>query len=230
MTPSPIDAWMARSDAHGPKTRIYLLERRDREQTVPAPRPGSFSWSRGDGPVGFERKAAPPALDPSRIYGLEEILAAKRRAEAPRPDEAHVLTLDLEEIPELAEAFPGARAVALFAPLSGDPEDWAAARLLPVSPTASAPTSGYPLTVIPVEVPAAIFDPEAADDEALNELRHRILNRPGHVLGGPIHLQEPFDSAGGPFVMQLAGAVGGLPLGDGGALYVFAFATFLQSL
>lgn len=242
MSTSKIAALIAASKEYlmtapeGPKARIYVLARRDRDDTVPAQRPGSFSWSRGDGPGSFERKAiAPPAMDPHKFYSLAEILAMKKRSSAPRRDEVHVLTVDLEEIPELAERFHGARAVTLFAPLSDDPESWSEARLLAVPPTAAAPVSGHPITVIPIDVPAAIFadldDGDASDeDDPLARIRSLVMNCPGHVLGAPIYLQEPFDSTDDRFVMQIGSATADINLGDSGALYVFESSTFMQSL
>ena len=220
----------------GPKARIYVLERHDRDDAVPVQRPGSFSWSRGDGPGSFERNAIePPAMDPNKFYGLAEILAMKKRASAPRRDEAHVLTLDLEEIPELAEMFPGARAVTLFAPLSDDPDSWSEARLLAVPPTAAAPMNGHPVTVIPIDVPAAIFadvdNGDASDeDDPLAKIRSLVMNCPGYVLGAPIYLQEQFDTTDDRFVMQLRSSIADINLGDSGALYVFESSTFMQSL
>ena len=74
--------------AGAPSTRIYLLERADLDDGVPAPTAGSFSRARGDG----------PAIDPAALeLGERE----------------HILTLDLTELPELAR--PGSRALALYA-------------------------------------------------------------------------------------------------------------------
>lgn len=216
-----------------PKTRIYVLDRHDQDEAVQIQRPGSFSWSRGEGPGSFERKAiAPPAMDPNKFYSLAEILAMKKQASAPKRDEVHILTLDLEDIPELAESFPGARAVALFAPLSDNPDDWREARLLAVPPTATAPVTGYPVTVVPVDVPAAIFaDMDPSDDgDPLTKIRSLVLNSPGRVLGAPIYLQEPQDSTDERFIMQLMSTIANINLGDSGALYVFASTAVMQSL
>ncbi len=203
------------------RVRLYILE------SGPAA-PGSFSSSWGDGPGSWDRRAPARKPDPGKFYSLPEILALKRASE-PGRDEAHVLTIDLQEIPELSKRYPGARALSLFAPKaaieSGEP--WEDARLVPVPATATAPASGQALVVTPVEVPTTIFD--AKEDALTDEIRRLVLNAPGRVLGGPISLQDGLEGVEG-FVMQLSDAIGELNLGDSGALYVFEATTHMQCL
>jgi hypothetical protein len=186
--------------AGGAKTRMYLLERSDFGDEVPAPRPGSFSRARGAG----------PAID---------------RAATELGEREHILTIDLEEVPELAR--PGVRALSLYA---SDPEHgdaWDAARLVEVPAGTPAPSDGTPLSVVPIEVPFAIFDEAAKrDDPRTKEIGGLVFNRPGYVLGEPMFIQEPED--GGTFVMQLAERVADLNLGDSGSLYVFESGSFMQ--
>jgi hypothetical protein len=185
-------------------TRIYLLERRDLDPSVPAPRSGSFTFSRGKGP-GIDRSA----LDvPS--------------------EHEHVITVDLEDVPELAAGRAGARAVALYAPYPNHGDGWDQSRLVDVPSGTSAPADGNALTVVPLDVPRDIFDSTlVAESAVLNELRGLVFNRPGYVLGEPMFIQDDEDDGGG-FVMQLASQIGGLNLGDSGSLYVFESGTFMQ--
>ena len=155
-------------------------------------------------------------------------LAGKEQAAPANPDEAHILTIDLEEVPGLKHRFPDARAVALYVtnPELGDA--WEDARLIEVPLTATAPTDGTPITVMPIDIPSRLFDHQACiEDLALKELRSLIFNRPGYVLGEPMFIQEE-EGPDVSFVMQLSERVGDLNLGDSGSLYVFEGATFMQ--
>lgn len=183
--------------ATGPKERIYLLERADPDEGVPARR--GRSMARGAGP------AAPHD-----------------------PDAEHVITLDLSEIPELGRRYPGAALLALFAPDIESGDGWDKAALFPVGADVAMPTDGEPITVVPVDVPSAVFNADLAHgDPALSELRELIFNRPGWALGQPMFIQEEEDGRGG-FVMQLAEHIGGLNLGDSGSLYVYEWDSFMQ--
>ncbi|MBN8614705.1 MAG: hypothetical protein J0L92_29160 [Deltaproteobacteria bacterium] len=211
-----------------PKERIYLLERRDLETDAPARRAASFSSSRGKGPSGLSHAGQPPALEPGKIFSLGEVLAMKQRAAPIGEDDEHIVTIDLEEIPELAARHPGARALALFAPAPSDGDGWDRGHLVAVPATATPPTDGTPLSVVPLDVPSAIFDAKAASDApALKEIRGLVFNRPGYVLGQPMFIQDEEES-GVSFVMQLSERIGDLNLGDSGSLYVFDDAIFMQ--
>ena len=191
--------WIAREPTRQHE-RIYLLERRDLDDGVPARRAGSFSVSRGAGPGGVEAGG----------------------------EREHVVTIDLEEVPELQKRHPSARALSLFAksPQLGD--GWKGARLLSVPRDAAPPTGGNPITVMPIDVPSSLFDSVASrDDAALKEIRQLVFNRPGYVLGEPMYIQQDDEGSVG-FVMQLAESIGDLNLGDSGSLYVFEGASFMQ--
>jgi hypothetical protein len=186
------------------RARIYLLERRDLDERVPERRPGSFSSSRGAGPAGF---------DPGLAEGEE-----------------HVLTLDLEEVPELAGRFPGARALALFAPDPDLGEGWEHARLVPVPAHASPPSDGTPITVTMLEVPSSIFDPDGLEQKPeLRALRGLVSSRPGYLFGEPIYVRDDEDDrvSDRQFLMQLSEQIGELELGEG-VLCLFDGLTLLQ--
>ncbi len=215
-------------NASAPKERVYLIERRDLESDAPARRVGSYSASRGSGPVGLSRAAEAPVITPGKVFSLGEVLAMKRQSDPVADDSEHILTIDLEETPELAPRYPGARAISLFAPSPSTGDGWDRARLRPVPPTASAPTNGTPITIVALDVPRAIFDTKAAtDDPKLKEIRGLVFNRPGYALGEPMFIQDD-EEAGASFVMQLAERIGDLNLGDSGSLYVFDDGIFMQ--
>lgn len=220
----------ARIAAHpdAPKERIYVLERPDLDPSAPPRRAGSFSTSRGAGPGGLSRDGEAPAIAPGQVFSLDQVLAMKKRAQKASEDEEHILTIDLEEVPELAERFPNARAIALFAASPEHGDAWDRARLLRVPASATAPTDGTPISVIGLEVPSAIFDHgQTSQDPALKELRGLVFNRPGYVLGEPMFIQDD-EGSGVGFVMQLSERIGDLNLGDSGSLYVFEGDTFMQ--
>lgn len=188
----------------GSTSRIYLLERADpssSEGAIPSPRSGSFSCSRGTGP-GIDRKALK--------LGERE----------------HIITLDLEDVPELKANRPNVRALALYAEGPEHGDDWEDALLIEVPMGTMPAEDGEPISVVPLDVPDAVFDPDG-DDSGLKEIRTLIFNRPGYALGEPMFIQE--DAGGGDgFVMQLAEHVGDLNLGDAGSLYVFEDTVFMQ--
>lgn len=100
--------------------------------------------------------------------------------------------------------------------------------LVPIPESAAAASDGDPISVVPLAVPAAIFDASAAaSDPVLAEIRSLVFNRPGYALGQPMFIQEDYGTGSG-FVMQLAERIADLNLGDSGSLYVFEDATFMQ--
>ncbi len=213
--------------ASGPKERVYLLERPDEDEddemrmvTRSPTRTGSFSVSRGKGP-GIVTVATPAT----------EVAKGKRRKKrGSDSEEEHILTIDLREVPELAERYPGVQALSLLArdPQHGDA--WDSARLVAVPEAATPPTDGDPITVLPIEVPCAIFHAHRTDkDPQLAEIKSLLFNRPGYVLGEPIYIQgEDEGDAYRGFVMQLSERIADLNLGDCGSLYVFEDGAFMQ--
>lgn len=185
-------------------TRIYLLERANHEdlgEAVSPPRPGSFSRARGEG--------------------------AGDRATLGLGEREHVITVDLEEIPELKEFYPNARALALYADNPDFGDAWQDAMLVELSAETPAPQGGNVISLVPVEVPHDIFDYEIAkSDPVLKELRGLVFNRPGYALGEPMFIQE--GDCGGTFIMQIAEQIADLNLGDSGSLYVFDDTVFMQ--
>lgn len=135
----------------------------------------------------------------------------------------HVLTIELAELPELAQAYPGAVALSLFVqnkhagcyeemqlvPLTQKPEHWPGS------------DEQQPLVLIPLEVPSAAFHSRTAA-----ELRRLLRGTSGWVLGEPLGVQR--EPEGNDFVMQLHDRLD-LNCGDSGAVYVFRDSAELQS-
>lgn len=201
--------------------------------------------------------AAANALDPTapriRVYLLEEASAATparagslsrlggragglSAARVPKDDDGeplvHILTIDVDDAPELRARYPEAAAIALFtpAPREGGRAEDSALVALPRAKGGKAGT-GRALAVFGIDVPRAVFD-EAADEPALRAVRDRIVHAGGHLFGRPSWLQgKPFDGDDGDgFVMQIDdGLSDELNLGDG-SLYVYESAIIVQSL
>jgi hypothetical protein len=125
---------------------------------------------------------------------------------------AHVLTLDLCELPLLARRYPGARAISLFMP-STTSGRYDQGRSVAVDEGASPPADGQPLHVFAVDVPSAAF--AGAASSTAQAARRLLWQRAGWCLGEPIGIQSEVDVD--DFVMQLLDRIVGL--GDG-ALYV----------
>lgn len=224
--------------APGAKTRVYLLEHaiaddeddswRKEDGMVEARRvrPGSFSVSRGKGPTiqraepAAKTEPAPPETEAKK----------KRKRRGADGDEEHILTLDLKEIPELGNYFPGMRALSLFAQSPDHGDGWDDARLEAVPDGSIAPTDGSPVAVLSIDVPAHVFDYDASSkDPVLKEIRSLLFNRPGYALGEPMFIQDEEESFGsGAFLFQLSESLGDLNLGDSGSLYVFSGGSFMQ--
>jgi hypothetical protein len=194
-----------------PRVRVYLLE-----------------------PGGFEAPAREGSA--SRIGGSAR---GVRKAETPKSAEGyaqtHVLTLDLDDAPELRLRFPDARAVALFCPSPTDGEALEDSALVAIPADRAKPRSGTgsegePLAVLGIDVPLPVFEePADALPPPLRALRERIHGAGGHVLGRPFWIHDkPYDGDDEGFVLQINEGLNDLlNLGDG-SLYVFTEAVFAQ--
>jgi hypothetical protein len=135
----------------------------------------------------------------------------------------HLLSIDLDEVPELKEIYPEARILELHVPrVPGSVSNLARAyddtKLVPRNDVK--PTSGGRLKLHAVDVPARLFDRRARrNDEAVSGIANLLVAQPGFVLGAPITIQDD-DDGPGQFVMQLDDSFG-INLGDTGNLYVF---------
>lgn len=194
--------------AEGPKERIYVLQV-DREGYDP--KPGTLARSGGKAP------------------GLSEDKIPKDKSGEPL---THLYTLDLDEIPELKEKFPGARALAFFCPEpnSGDRSDeleWVPidAEAIAALPNDDEDNAGQPIAIVPLDVPSAVFNKSEGEGSA-KEMRKMIFNAAGHVFGEPFWIQE--EEGEGDFIMQINEGLCDVNLGDSGSLYVFGWGTVFQ--
>ncbi|MDX2086238.1 MAG: hypothetical protein SFX73_00255 [Kofleriaceae bacterium] len=160
----------------------------------------------------------------------------------PKRGVEHVLTIDLEDAPELAARVPDARAVSLFVPTSGlidndeedegsgaeagDPTDafegsfWRA-----WSPTdvAAALRKARKRTLVlhRVLVPSALFAPTRLSTPELAAVRDALNEFPGWLLGGPLTLQEDTEATKDEAFMAQLTEDFGLNVGDAGFLYSY---------
>ncbi|MDB4957371.1 MAG: hypothetical protein JWO36_4940 [Myxococcales bacterium] len=219
----------AQASADKPKskrTRIYVLvlDRRD---------PDATELNRTAGaPVGIAKDRWP------RVGG-------RAQGEPMR----HVLTLDLESVPELRgdKAFARVRALAFFVTntdegVGAEPGN-TETLLLPVSdahvkrgavvdplPYDAFDAAGT-FSLVALDVPTAVFNDDA-EEGSLDPLRRALRNAPGRVLGEPIWMQnKPRKGLRGlgRFLFQFNESLVEINLGDGGEMYVFEKGAFWRS-
>jgi hypothetical protein len=194
---------------NAPRVRVYLLER---------------------------ASAATPAREGSRsrLGGSVQGLPA---AQVPKDDDGeeltHILTLDLDDAPELRARYPRASAIALFtpAPEEGDRAEESVLVPLPLAKTKRA-LGGEALAVLGIDISLDVFANPDSLEPALKAVQDRVWHAGAHVLGRPFWVHgKPFsgdDEVG--FVMQVNdGLSDELNLGDG-ALYVYEDVVIAQAL
>lgn len=133
----------------------------------------------------------------------------------------HLLTLDLDDVPELRARYPEARAIALFAPEPGTGERHDETEIVPIPKGASMkpPGKDHALAITGVEVPSSVFA-RGEHPAEVKALRDAIWRAGGHVLGRPLWIQDDEGDEG--LLIQINdGLVDDLNLGDAGSLYVF---------
>ncbi|MFO0687004.1 MAG: WGR domain-containing protein [Sandaracinus sp.] len=204
------------------ETPLARLVRWSKEHADGRPTRRLYAANRRAGaPTGSRVEGPGPAIDRA-AHGIPD-------------DAAHALTLDLVELPELAERFPGARLFSVYAPSpsSGEWDDgWiVTSPALPDAPAAGEPHASR-LELTPIDVPAALFAPAPLPDDdrdAARELRELLLAQHGWVLGKPSWVQDPVGPDDG-FVMQFGRDLGrDFGTADNGEVYVFDDHVFLQS-
>lgn len=185
----------------GPKLRIYRLRRGE---------------------------AAPAADSVGRIGGTPRGVP---EAAVPRFEDEpmeHVITLDLQQFPELAARRPGVRALSLYLPDPGNAEHHESGALVWVreEELSAAPGSTEGAATIVVEafeVPAAIFEVESGSEleAAAQRVRSIVYGSAGYVLGGPLWLQDGPAGGDPSFLFQFDESLCHINLGDSGVMYVF---------
>lgn len=158
-----------------------------------------------------------------------------------RPME-HLLTLDLDVLPHLRRGpLVEARAVSVF--VSDRIENMAfepgTAETVVVALTADdlagpPPVSPRPpreraraVVALTIEVPSAVFEDAAPDDERLVDLWSGLVDAGAYAGGEPLWLQGADHE--GTFVLQFDESFLDMNLGDAGVLYAFADTAFWQS-
>ena len=153
----------------------------------------------------------------------------------------HLWTLATADVPALAKAFPGARAVALYILDPDENEAWEAfngmTALVPLSADnlgrgEAEPTdqdlSPRHVSVEHIEVASSafVYDPEDQEKSPRRVLRSAIYGASARAGGAPIWLQG--DEHEGDFLLQFDESFANLNLGDCGIMFVFTDTQFWQ--
>ncbi|MEM9074633.1 MAG: hypothetical protein AAGE52_39425, partial [Myxococcota bacterium] len=137
-----------------------------------------------------------------------------------------VLTLDLEELPELKTHYPAnTRVIALFVDNAEDDFRKSAVIALTAEEVAGGIHGGAPLRLERVVVPPR--DREG-DQQVMKVLWRRIGESPGRALAPPTFIQEPPRDWIHPIILQAKTPLVDLNLGDCGTLYVTPYDAFWQ--
>jgi hypothetical protein len=197
-------------DPNAQRVRVYLLERAT--AATPA-REGSCSH------LGGSARGLPAAQVPKDDAG-EEL--------------THILTLDLDDVPELRARYPRASAIALFtpAPEEGDRVEDSELVSVPLPKVKKRTRDGEALAVFGIDIPRAVFSDPDTLEPALAAVRDRLWHVGGHALGRP--LSFPGEPGGtddeAEFVMQINDGLNDeLNLGDGTTLHVYEDAVIARS-
>jgi hypothetical protein len=180
-------------ESSGPTERIYILENDD---------------------------AQPSAKTVARIGGTP--LGIDAAPEFNGKPMTHIFTLDLAELPELADRFDGARALSLYLPDPDSAKHHNAGRLIAVQESDLEKSEGSvddasSIVVKAFDVPSEIFRENVEGDQA--RIRGILYSRSAFVLGRPLWMQGGEPDA--TFVMQFDESFAHINLGDMGIMYLF---------
>lgn len=180
----------------------------------------------------------------ARIGGKPIGVTPKTWPKFKRKHMEHLITLDLDEMPELKTgALSNTRAIALFisdrveneafepstketAVVVLSQEDIENGEISPALRDNQVPARSYKIT--PVKVPPQVFDdlPEDQEESELGKLKDAILFSSGYAGGRPSWLQ--FEEHEGHFLFQFDETLADVNLGDAGVMYVFTDTAFWQ--
>jgi hypothetical protein len=176
----------------------------------------------GEKVVVYALAAGKPGRSLSRLtrpagYAPEDVPRARGRKLM------HALTVDLNDAPELASRYPGARTVSIWIKGWSEHDDMPQA----IITRTEAQIAAHPITedaaeleLLRLEVPAAAFGREPT--ERAQYARRLLYQRPGHLLGGPIWLQDGPWGVDPKFVAQFDERIAvGANFGDMGIGYSF---------
>lgn len=177
----------------------------------------------GERVVVYAMSVGKPGRGLSRISGLPAGFSADDVPRGRGRKLMHVLTVDLNDVPELAARHPGARTLSIWIQGWGEAMTRAQALVtktdaeiaaLPI--TADAPT----LELLRLEVPTEAFGKDPS--ERAKYARTLLYRKPGFLLGGPIWLQDGPWAATPTFVAQYDERIAiGANFGDVGICYSF---------
>lgn len=169
-----------------------------------------YVMRRGDAAKGLTRTGGVPAG-----FGPDDIPRHRGRKLV------HAFTIDLREVPELARRYPDARTLSFWVQAYTESARREQA-LVPRTEAqlAAAPASGgETLELERLRVPAAMF---TADSERARYARSLLFTKPGHLLGGPIWLQNGPLGVDPKFLAQFDERLArGANFGDMGVCYSF---------
>ena len=133
----------------------------------------------------------------------------------------HAFTLDLKDVPELARRYPDARTLSFWvqAYTESARREQALVPRTEAQIAAVPATAGGALELERLQVPAALF---AGDGERARYARSLLFTKPGHLLGGPIWLQDGPLGVDPKFLAQFDERLArGANFGDMGVCYSF---------
>lgn len=175
-------------------------------------------------------------LDPrsnNRSCSAPRGLADDRWPRHKRAKMEHVLTLDLDEAPELrrlAPALKSARALALFVSsrdgneaYTPDNDETAIVGLSAAELAAGHAEEGGSFSIHALDVPGEVF---GAAEGPIGELRSAIWKLRGRALGEPMWVQG--EESGESLLLQFDEGLASINLGDCGVMYVFPSGAFWQ--
>lgn len=186
----------------------------------------------------------PQSNSVSRIGGKPIGLTPKTWPKFKRKYMEHLITLDLDEMPELKTGrLSDSRAIALFisdkieneafAPSTKETaivilseDDIKNGELSPTLRDNQLPQSCYKVT--PVKVPLCVFDelPDDQEESELGKLKAALFSSSGYAGGSPSWLQ--YEEHEGHFLFQFDESLVDVNLGDAGVMYVFTDTAFWQ--
>ncbi|MCH9688906.1 MAG: hypothetical protein K0V04_46160 [Deltaproteobacteria bacterium] len=194
---SPLQTMQRLAEASRKRERIYVF---DTDRSLASPRPDGLTCHGGAAPAGVHV----PTHDGEPL--------------------SHILTLDLQEAPELGALYPGKRALSLFlrSPGRGTFNDEGVV-VLTAEPGARGQGS-KPFALVALDVPTSVFSSRARKAE-IKQLRGLLFNRAGYALGEPMWIQS--SDPQGQFLFQFDDHFD-VNLGDSGEMYVWSSGTSWQ--
>jgi hypothetical protein len=172
-----------------------------------------------------------PILGQPSTNGVSRIVARCYLDDIPTHNDVgmdHLLTLDLDEVPELRQRVEGEALVFFLSSLTDNQASESdsgevATQLVSFDQAREQIEDGTPFCLVGIDVPAALFAADPPDE--LKELAALVAKAPARVLGPPRFIQGDDRTEG--FVMQLSETFAPANFG-GGVMYLFEDDGFWQ--